>query len=220
LFDQRPEHQAPNAAEPVDCYFDCHIFYPFPIKWLKPNRKFSHARPSVNEEFRNEIAKTSPLLALAEEFNEPPNARIKSWRIDATQTVLQPSLMAKKAAKTVASSLRLEKSGHRPDATHQKPSSLLDTRVVYCGNNLEQLAKLPDLRGLQIYKYGSPMGFFREGESFAVSLKFARRDLPAIRKDFPPPRGPLFRQSHDFREIGGLRGRRGMGWPRGCRSVG
>ena len=26
LFDQRPEHQAPNAAEPVDCYFDCHNF--------------------------------------------------------------------------------------------------------------------------------------------------------------------------------------------------
>ena len=25
----------------------------------------------------------------------------------------------------------------------QKPSSLLDTRVVYCGDNLEQLAKLP-----------------------------------------------------------------------------
>lgn len=26
----------------------------------------------------------------------------------------------------------------------QRPSSLLDTRVVYCGDNLEQLAKLPD----------------------------------------------------------------------------
>jgi DNA modification methylase len=26
----------------------------------------------------------------------------------------------------------------------QKPSALLDTRVVYCGDNLEQLAKLPD----------------------------------------------------------------------------
>ena len=25
-----------------------------------------------------------------------------------------------------------------------KPSSLLDTRVVYCGDNLEQLAKLPN----------------------------------------------------------------------------
>jgi 16S rRNA G966 N2-methylase RsmD len=27
---------------------------------------------------------------------------------------------------------------------HGKPSSLLDTRVVYCGDNLEQLKKLPD----------------------------------------------------------------------------
>jgi len=26
-----------------------------------------------------------------------------------------------------------------------RPSSLLDTRVVYCGDNLEQLAKLPDV---------------------------------------------------------------------------
>jgi len=26
----------------------------------------------------------------------------------------------------------------------QKPSTLLDTRAVYCGDNLEQLAKLPD----------------------------------------------------------------------------
>jgi hypothetical protein len=25
-----------------------------------------------------------------------------------------------------------------------KPSSLLDTRVIYCGDNLEQLRKLPD----------------------------------------------------------------------------
>ncbi|HEX7571018.1 MAG TPA: hypothetical protein VF492_10975, partial [Verrucomicrobiae bacterium] len=25
-----------------------------------------------------------------------------------------------------------------------KPSSLIDTRVIYCGDNLEQLAKLPD----------------------------------------------------------------------------
>ena len=29
-------------------------------------------------------------------------------------------------------------------ATRQKPSALLDTRVVYCGDNLEQLAKLPN----------------------------------------------------------------------------
>jgi DNA modification methylase len=55
--------------------------------------------------------------------------------------------MAKKisGAKTsaAASSLRLDESGHRPDTTRQKPSALLDTRVVYCGDNLEQLAKLP-----------------------------------------------------------------------------
>ncbi len=25
-----------------------------------------------------------------------------------------------------------------------KPSSLLDTRVIYCGDNLDQLRKLPD----------------------------------------------------------------------------
>ncbi len=29
-------------------------------------------------------------------------------------------------------------------ATKLKPSSLLDTRVIYCGDNPEQLAKLPD----------------------------------------------------------------------------
>src|SRR5437588_5583216 len=35
--------------------------------------------------------------------------------------------------------------GLRASASPQlKPSSLLDTRVVYCGDNLEQLAKLPD----------------------------------------------------------------------------
>src|ERR1017187_815131 len=29
-------------------------------------------------------------------------------------------------------------------APRLKPSALLDTRVIYCGDNLEQLAKLPD----------------------------------------------------------------------------
>jgi hypothetical protein len=33
----------------------------------------------------------------------------------------------------------------QPAATAKgRPSALLDTRVVYCGDNLEQLAKLPD----------------------------------------------------------------------------
>jgi hypothetical protein len=26
LFDQRPEDQAANAAEPINCYFHCHNF--------------------------------------------------------------------------------------------------------------------------------------------------------------------------------------------------
>ena len=33
--------------------------------------------------------------------------------------------------------------GTRPSET-KRPSTLLDTRVVYCGDNLEQLAKLPN----------------------------------------------------------------------------
>jgi hypothetical protein len=37
-----------------------------------------------------------------------------------------------------------ERAGVRADKTIAKPSSLLDTRVIYCGDNLEQLAKLPD----------------------------------------------------------------------------
>ena len=31
-----------------------------------------------------------------------------------------------------------------PIVSTGRPSALLDTRVVYCGDNLEQLAKLPD----------------------------------------------------------------------------
>jgi len=34
--------------------------------------------------------------------------------------------------------------GRAISQTRQKPSALLDTRVIYCGDNLEQLAKLPD----------------------------------------------------------------------------
>jgi hypothetical protein len=56
--------------------------------------------------------------------------------------------MAKKASGAkadVASALRADFSGHRPDTTPRlKPSALVDTRVIYCGDNLEQLKKLPD----------------------------------------------------------------------------
>jgi hypothetical protein len=31
-----------------------------------------------------------------------------------------------------------------PSALTRRPSALVDTRVIYCGDNLEQLAKLPD----------------------------------------------------------------------------
>jgi len=37
-----------------------------------------------------------------------------------------------------------EAAQQRRPTTKLKPSALLDTRVVYCGDNLEQLAKLPD----------------------------------------------------------------------------
>ena len=46
--------------------------------------------------------------------------------------------MAKKA---VANAAVMEPA---QSAFRQKPSSLVDTRVIYCGDNLEQLKKLPD----------------------------------------------------------------------------
>jgi hypothetical protein len=60
--------------------------------------------------------------------------------------------MAKKsAAKPTARtpSRKAEDGSRRSEVCHPssvicRPSSLLDTRVVYCGDNLEQLAKLPD----------------------------------------------------------------------------
>jgi hypothetical protein len=61
--------------------------------------------------------------------------------------------MAKKAAGKSSGEASVPAS-RSPDATtaredtrpttNLKPSSLLDTRVIYCGDNLEQLAKLPD----------------------------------------------------------------------------
>jgi hypothetical protein len=66
--------------------------------------------------------------------------------------------MAKKAAEKVGSSCCDDRTPQRGVPTKKsprpsdgrgikgegRPSSLLDTRVVYCGDNLEQLAKLPD----------------------------------------------------------------------------
>ena len=74
---------------------------------------------------------------------------------DAAKFAAQNRGMAKKASGAIggASSTspqsekpaeKLGRHGTPPSETRQKPSSLLDTRVVYCGDNLEQLAKLPD----------------------------------------------------------------------------
>jgi len=54
--------------------------------------------------------------------------------------------MAKKPAGMgrVAPPGRPDGSASRPYRVKSKSSALIDTRVIYCGDNLEQLAKLPD----------------------------------------------------------------------------
>ena len=52
--------------------------------------------------------------------------------------------MAKKGTKGKSAAESKPQATSAPTARPGKPSSLLDTRVVYCGDNLEQLAKLPD----------------------------------------------------------------------------
>jgi DNA methylase len=75
-------------------------------------------------------------------------------QIDAAAALLYSPRMAKKAdAKRTAGAPRPrepDQNGGRPQGLRAsaplrlKSSSLLDTRVVYCGDNLESLAKLPD----------------------------------------------------------------------------
>jgi 16S rRNA G966 N2-methylase RsmD len=58
--------------------------------------------------------------------------------------------MAKKAAAKSAVAADVSPRQTSPDKsaafsrTPPRPSALVDTRVIYCGDNLEQLAKLPD----------------------------------------------------------------------------
>jgi 16S rRNA G966 N2-methylase RsmD len=55
--------------------------------------------------------------------------------------------MAKKAAvrtRSTASQIEIRDDVEVVPTKKLKPSALLDTRVIYCGDNLEQLAKLPD----------------------------------------------------------------------------
>ena len=67
--------------------------------------------------------------------------------IDADKFSAQTPRMAKKAAvKNGRADLPVGQDARQrvPTIKPQKPSALLDTRVIYCGDNLEQLAKLPD----------------------------------------------------------------------------
>src|SRR5664279_5196176 len=48
------------------------------------------------------------------------------------------------AASTSPAARAVKRAEARAPQTAARPSSLLDTRVIYCGDNLEQLAKLPD----------------------------------------------------------------------------
>jgi len=55
--------------------------------------------------------------------------------------------MAKKSSAPLAAPVKARKSNAEEPTlspTRLRSSSLLDTRVVYCGDNLKQLAKLPD----------------------------------------------------------------------------
>jgi hypothetical protein len=59
----------------------------------------------------------------------------------------QPSFYAQSMAKkppAVEDEAAHPAAESNPPAAARRPSSLVDTRVIYCGDNLEQLAKLPD----------------------------------------------------------------------------
>jgi hypothetical protein len=67
--------------------------------------------------------------------------------IDADKLPAQTPRMAKKSAATVGQASRLSPKLEKKETGATpvlRSSSLLDTRVIYCGDNLEQLAKLPD----------------------------------------------------------------------------
>jgi DNA modification methylase len=54
-----------------------------------------------------------------------------------------------------------------------RPSALLDTRVIYCGDNLEQLAKLPD-RCVDLIYIDPPFNSNRNYEVFWGETKEKR----------------------------------------------
>jgi hypothetical protein len=71
----------------------------------------------------------------------PAHTRRMAKKSEAKPTAKTPSREIAEAEISLSSGERV---GVRADKKLAKPSSLLDTRVVYCGDNLEQLAKLPD----------------------------------------------------------------------------
>ena len=74
---------------------------------------------------------------MAKKPGAEPTARTPGRKAAETKNSLAPS--------EVGSSRCDDRTAQRAvPAKPQKPSVLLDTRVVYCGDNLEQLAKLPD----------------------------------------------------------------------------
>jgi len=66
-------------------------------------------------------------------------------------------------------------------APRQKPSALVDTRVIYCGDNLDQLQKLPDACVDLIY-IDPPFNSNRNYEIFWPETSEKRRfdDWPCI----------------------------------------
>jgi DNA modification methylase len=48
------------------------------------------------------------------------------------------------ASPTIAAEKKIRDAVESVPTTYAKPSALVDTRVIYCGDNLEQLQKLPD----------------------------------------------------------------------------
>jgi len=58
----------------------------------------------------------------------------------------QPAKVKRKPRAAPGESATAEPAAPRatPPAKSGRPSALIDTRVIYCGDNLEQLAKLPD----------------------------------------------------------------------------
>jgi 16S rRNA G966 N2-methylase RsmD len=69
--------------------------------------------------------------------SESSNVVSKSSRVRAGEAAAGQETRAPKAARDSLARRTGEGRGEG------RPSSLLDTRVVYCGDNLEQLAKLP-----------------------------------------------------------------------------